>query len=728
MALVLLPLLLLVGAEAGLRLAGYGQATGFFEKISVGDKHYLVNNEDFSLRFFPPQLARWPGPVMLETPKPANTYRVFILGESAARGEPEPNYAASRYLQALLEARYPGTQFEVVNLGITAINSHVIVPLARDCARAEGDLWIIYMGNNEMVGPFGAATVFGQQAPPLGLVRLNLALQSTRLGQLFSAIGRQLSGHQANAAWGGMKMFVGNQLRADDPRKGVVYQNFARNLDDIIAAGLHSGAKILLNTVAVNLRDCPPFGSLVNSNLPPATQAQFAAAYSAARQAQAQTNLARAAQQYARAAQLDPLFPAVQYGWGECLLGLGEAAAARSHFQLACDTDALPFRADTAINRTIQEAGQRWAGGFLTCFDAAAALAAPAPAQICGAETFYEHVHFNFDGNFRLGQAWAGQVATRLPDALQHLAATNGWATQEECERRLALTDWNRLAVTETVMDRLHHEPLSGQANNPARMLALQTKARAWHDRMNPAAAQAAVARYETAINASPRDHWLRQNYAEFLAAGGDLKGATVQWRAICELLPHDPVSWYQTGRLFSTLEQWTEAETALQRALALRPRLIEAWFELGNVYLGTGQFEPARRAYLQAATLNPADAIYRAYVGKALSQLHDHAAAMVQYRQALQMQPGMWETHFALGDELVTAGQISAAAAEYAEVLRLKPDNALAHLDLGVMQARQGQYDAALGEFTETLRLDPNNQQAREYLRQVSGWRARPH
>src|ERR1019366_3102445 len=82
--------------------------------------------------------ARWPGPVMMDAKKPANTYRIFILGESAARGELEPPYAASRYLETLLDKRFPNTHFEVVNLGITAINSHVILPIARDCARTDG--------------------------------------------------------------------------------------------------------------------------------------------------------------------------------------------------------------------------------------------------------------------------------------------------------------------------------------------------------------------------------------------------------------------------------------------------------------------------------------------------------------------------------------------------------------------------------------------------------------
>ena len=46
---------------------------------------------------------------------------------------------------------------------------------------------MIYMGNNEVVGPFGAGTVFGPQAPPLPLIRGSLALKSTRTGQLLDS-------------------------------------------------------------------------------------------------------------------------------------------------------------------------------------------------------------------------------------------------------------------------------------------------------------------------------------------------------------------------------------------------------------------------------------------------------------------------------------------------------------------------------------------------------------
>ena len=728
LALVVLPLVLLVAVEIVLRLAGYGYPTGFFEKIRSDGKDFLVNNESFSRRFFPPQLARWPGPVMLAAKKPADTYRIFILGESAARGEPEPPYAASRYLEALLAGRFPGTRFEVVNLGITAINSHVILPIARDCAPADGDLWIIYMGNNEMVGPFGAATVFGQQAPPLGFVRLNLAIQKTRLGQLLVDLGRKLKGKNVNAAWGGMKMFVGNQLRAEDPRKEVVYQNFERNLKDIVQAGLGSGAKILLNTVAVNLKDCPPFASLANSNLPAADRAQFDQLFSAACAAEAQTNLVAAAQKFAAAAKIDPQFPELQFRWGECLLVLGDFVGAREHLQTACDVDALPFRADARINGAIQRTGQQFAGDRLAFFDAATALATNTVENLCGREIFYEHVHFNFDGNFRLGLLWAGQVGNLLPPEISRNATTNDWASQEVCDQWLGLTDWNRCAVVETVIDRLHRPPARDQLNNARRLELLQADARSLRARMNPVTAVKAEAVYQAAIKHSPADHLLAENYAEFLGSAGELKPAAAQWRRVCELLPHDCTAHYQAGRLLSALGQWAEAEAALTQAVSLRPRLTEAWFELGGVHLGSGKFELALQDYERAAELEPLDATYCSYVGKALSKLNRPAEAIRHYRQALQLEPDLWETHFALGDELVAVNQIAEAGREYAEVIRFRPDNALAHLNLGVMQARLGQFDEALRQFGETLRLEPGNPQAREYIERVQGWKNRRH
>src|SRR5436190_6717033 len=148
----------------------------------------------------------------MKAKKPAGTYRIFILGESAALGDPRPAYGAGRYLQALLRERFPGTELEVVCVAMTAINSHALVPIARECARHQGDVWLVYMGNNEMVGPFGATKVFGSKSPPAWQVRLVVGAQRWRVGQLVMALGRNFLGGSKGASWGGMQMFLENRV------------------------------------------------------------------------------------------------------------------------------------------------------------------------------------------------------------------------------------------------------------------------------------------------------------------------------------------------------------------------------------------------------------------------------------------------------------------------------------------------------------------------------------
>ena len=176
LALAGVPLLFLLACwKLGLRLAGFGYPTGFLLKSSNRGEDTFVQNNQFGWRFFGPRAARLPDATSIPRLKPPGTVRIFVFGESAAYGDPQPRFGLPRMLEAMLSLRHPDKKFEVVNAAMTGINSHVIRPLARDCAKAGGDVWVIYMGNNEVVGPFGAGTVFGGQTPPLPLIRAGLA-------------------------------------------------------------------------------------------------------------------------------------------------------------------------------------------------------------------------------------------------------------------------------------------------------------------------------------------------------------------------------------------------------------------------------------------------------------------------------------------------------------------------------------------------------------------------
>jgi tetratricopeptide (TPR) repeat protein len=675
-AIFLVPVLGLGALEGALRLAGYGYPTSFFVPERVGGQDFLVNNDSFVLRFFPPEKARSPRPTMMKADKAANDYRIFVMGESAAVGDPDPAFGAPRFLQVLLRERFPALHFEVVNVAITAINSHAIVPIARECARRQGDLWIIYMGNNEMVGPFGAASVFGSQAPPWPSVRLSLALQRTRLGQGMMALARRFQEKKpSTSSWGGLEMFLENRVPPDDPRKETVYRNFQRNLDDILRAGLDSGAKVLLNTVAVNLRDCPPLASVPAAHLSAAERTQCDQFYTNGCKSEQQGQFDQAAQCFDQVAKIDPSRADAQYQWAESLLRMTNMAEARRHFSLARDCDALPARTDSRINNIIRDDAREWASPGLVFFDAPAVLGTNCVAGICGEETFYEHVHFNYDGNYRLARAWAEQVAGLLPSNVRQSAAPS-WLSPETCQRRLGLTDWNRRNDLIEIFRRRQQPPLHQQDNNAQQAQALREQLDQLTRRMDAGDAAAARAIYLDAIARAPQDLDLYSNFADFLEAIGASKEAMLQWQTLERLMPSYFLPYFEEGRLHERERDLAAARACFVRTLALHPGMAPAWYELANVDASQGQFEAALKEVDHAARLEPAQGVFQACAGKMLAKMNRHQEAIARYRQAIEVQPDYVDGHISLASELAADGKTADARSEFQTALRLDPAN----------------------------------------------------
>ena len=683
---LLLPVGLLCAVELLLRLAGAGFDPHFFKPQKIGGENFLVQNDDFSFRFFPRETARSPGVLRMRAQKPPGTIRIFVLGESAAMGDPEPAYGPARFMETQLREKFPGATFEVVNVAFTAINSHVVLPIARECARQDGDYWIIYMGNNEMVGPFGAATVFGRQAAPLPYVRFVTAAEATRLGQLFSELARKVRGEKpAATSWGGMQMFLNHQIAPDSPLKQSVHHNFEKNLDDILLAGTRSGAKILLNTVAVNLKDCPPFASLPSA--------------------------------------AGDLTAEAQYREGQALLGQNKFAEAREPLQRASDNDALPFRTDANENAAIRAAAQKFLPVGVTLLDAAEALAADTPEKMCGAETFFEHVHFNFNGAHRLGLRWAQELEKLLPPNLPRGA---GWLAADECGRRLGLSDWNRAVVEEHMAGRLQQPPFSTQTNSAARLEQLAADVKMLRAKMNAETAAAAKANFLAQLARSPEDYFLRENFALFLQATGDLPAAADEWRRVHELVPHDYLPFFQLGRLLGQLGDKSGAEAQLRAAVKQRPSLTEGWIELGNVLAAQNKFAEALANYAVAQSQRPRDAQTLFRTGKVYALSGDHVKAVECYRAAVSANPGHWEAHYELGGELDAAGQLEAALAEFGAAVNLNPAYSRGHFNFGILLAKFGRLDEAQNQFEETLRLEPGYQNALDGLAKIRRLKSR--
>ena len=137
-ALTVIPTLLFLLLEITLRVVGYGFPAAATVKCELDGKDAYCNNIKFGWRFFPRNISRDSVPFIFPADKPHDTYRIFILGASAAQGVPDSAFCFGRFLQVMLRQRYPQVNFEVINIAMAAINSHVVLQIAKDCARQIG--------------------------------------------------------------------------------------------------------------------------------------------------------------------------------------------------------------------------------------------------------------------------------------------------------------------------------------------------------------------------------------------------------------------------------------------------------------------------------------------------------------------------------------------------------------------------------------------------------------
>jgi tetratricopeptide (TPR) repeat protein len=751
-AMVFIPFLILCGIELALRLAGYGYDTSFFRRIKIDGRDYYVPNETFSYRFFPPAIARKTLPFRFAEKKAANSYRIFLFGGSAAMGDPDPTYGVGRYLEVLLRERYPGTDFQVICTALTAIDSSTVLPIARECARHQGDMWLIYMGNNEMVGPFGAETSFGFRAPSSDMIRIILAIKSTRIGQLLDALTRRLNSSTPKK-WAGMEMFVNNRLGYDDPARLRTYDNFRRNLEAILRAANKAGVPVILSTVAVNLKDCAPFASVHSPGLDKEQMSLWNQIYQKGINLEKTGSYRQSLDIYQKAAAIDPQFADLQFRMGMCNLALTNRDQARRDFELARDYDALDFRADTRINSIIRKAAAVHAGRGVYLLDAANALAQSSPDGIPGFNFFYEHVHLNFAGNYLLAIQFAEQIKKLLPDSITS-QDQGRWASATRCDRRLAITGRDRLGVWLRIWSSVTAPPFTGQFNHAASLKFYEAKLAGVRSMMKAQTPQQAMQIYQKALALAPSDIFLRLNFVAFLEAEGYLAQAITEAKHCCELLPQIPGLYYTTATLLIRAGRSAEAAAYLSPAIALRgnyvealdemgeilanqqktvqatywfkrairanPNYVESYLDLGFLQEGQGQADAAMANYQKAASLQPngpADYFTQANTAAAMYQWDEVIAYL---RAAVKAKPEFWQAHYQLGIQLAAKEEIQEAQKQFIEAIHYRPDFAPAHLELGINLAAQEQTNQALAEFHVVLQLDPENSSARQEIETI--------
>jgi len=710
-AVFVIPALVLGVAELALRLIGAGYDPGYFTRMEDGR---LCGNPAFGWRFFPRDIARMPPPFAIAEPKPAGTYRIFVLGSSAAQGFPDPSYSFGRILEAMLREAFPEGRIEVVNTAMVAVDSHVILPIAQDCADHEPDLLIVYEGNNEVVGPFGPGTVFAAFSERLWAIRLQLAISRLRFVQVIqrAAEGLRPKG-EAPSEWKGMQFFLDRPVTAEDPRLESVHRHFERNLLDICRAGSDAGARVILCTVGVNLRDCAPFLSVHAPTLGADASRAWDGLRDEADALREAGDFEGALAKLRAAAELDDAPAELHYRMGLCEAASGRGEEARAELEKARDLDALRFRTDSRLNAIVRDAAET-AGSDAVLVDVEKEMARVRPIGGPGAESFCDHCHMTFAGNYVIAAALFESVVPLLPEAVRggH-PPPDAPPSLERCAERLGFTPFGEYSTLMTLQPLLEHPPFSGAMDSRTRLDALKARVAELKTMGTGAAMGQWSERFENALRLAPDDAVLHRNYAELLAlrgmsaeAAGHLDAALDQW-------PFDAVI---ESRLAGMLVQMGRNQDGVRKYRdVMRSKYCDppcqagALYNLGVIAQQNGRGDDARSLYEQSLAVRPR-AEAHTNLAQVLMAQGQQEAGLAHLRDAVELAPENPTWHLNLAGALMTAGQSAAAADELRAALESEPDQPAVRIELIKLQQALGRHADAVATAEAGLTIAPES------------------
>lgn len=577
---LLFPFLLLAALEGALRLFGPDSSLPLFVPAVVGDGRFLVANPEVGRRWFG-SVERAPAPPaeFFASRKPANGFRLFVMGESTTAGFPYPrNGTFSRLLRDALRDVLPDDSVEVVNLGIAATNSVALRDLADEVAAAGPDAVLVYAGHNEYYGVLGAASARGGGLAPV-LVRASLRLQRLRIGMA----ARRLLGGEGKATADSAPSFMEVLARDREvPLEGEIFERgaaqYADNLGAIVATFRRAGIPVFVASPASNVRDQPPFASPANAGADTA----FAAAHA---------GLAR-----------------------------GDSAGARRDFARARDLDVVRFRAPGRFTSIVREVVARHGAAYVPVEERVASASGGMP----GHDLFLEHVHPNRRGVSLLARAFYDALdSAAFLGRRADRGRFRGWETYEEgavltpFDERIAhhtvrtlASRWPFVPAAEQRDYRATYRP-EGLADSLALLVSRgglrweEAKLQVAADFERRALPDSAGAEYEGLVRDQPWAEYPRRLLARTLLQQGDSGDAE---RVLREALQLEPTSAgaLALAQLRLQRKDLAAALPLLEQSVRLDPGNAAALYQLSLAYGLARDIDRARSTALALSRLDP--------------------------------------------------------------------------------------------------------------------------
>ena len=364
----LLPFIALALLEMGLRLFSFGEALPLF--VQSPEPNYLYANPTVGKRFFSENEYTAPLNDLFLKDKPANGYRIFVLGESTVLGFPyDANVAFTRILQRRLQDIFPDRTIEVINLGMTAVTTYTLLDFADELLRRQPDAVLIYAGHNEYYGALGVASM-EKGSIPAWLKKLQLKVIHVRTYQLLQlCVGKvyqfiaPMSADEAKGTL--MQRLVGKNLI---PYNSPIYkeglEQFSDNMSELLSKMKNAGVPVIISDLVSNVRDLHPFYSSRYEQYPDAESL-----YTNARALEAASQFEQAKEEYSKAK----------------------------------DLDLIRFRASEDLNNSIVRLADSFGAHYISL---KTEFEAYSPHGIVGDNLMMEHLHPNIDGYFLMSEGF----------------------------------------------------------------------------------------------------------------------------------------------------------------------------------------------------------------------------------------------------------------------------------------------------------------------------------
>ncbi|MBL8234349.1 MAG: tetratricopeptide repeat protein, partial [Bryobacterales bacterium] len=457
----------------------------------------------------------------------------------------------------------------------------------------------------------------------------------------------------SDGEWRGLEFFKDLTVPDGDPRLNLVYANFRENALNIVRTAQKSGGRVILSTVAVNLRDFPPFSSPD---------------------------------------------------------GAASRAYAAGDFARARDLDQLRFRADSRINAIIREVAAQTSTELVDAEQAieptrryfwehvhlrpegnaklallvARKIHPDAPPPSIEVSGWDEH---------RLYRDMKALVS-RPPFLAAHLAAIGDASSEANWQK--ARDVWRQRTL-----------------EWPEDFIAVERLAELEAATANPRGAEES---YRKLTAKMPLRIW-QTGLAEALLQQGKFAEAEHAYESALAIDKRFAPAWLGLGVVRAAAGDAAQAEAAMRKALALRPGMAQAHNSLARLLQSAGKLAEAEQHYRSAIERQPDLAVARYGRAGVLARLQREPEAIAELREAVKHDPALAAAHYDLGLLLARRGSFDEAETHYSEALRLDPRNADAWNNWGTALARQGKQAEARKKFESALAADPKHSAARRNL-----------